>query len=109
MLYEIERELKGDQLTDYLVAGLDNVLALHRKVCSAKTTRNVEELRASTAELARKAEDLGLAAIAESARSIGDALENGNETAAFADVSRLERKITATWQALAQSYPSLGA
>ena len=109
MLYEIENGIAGDALTEYLVEGLDKVLVFHRKVCGAKTTRDAEALRESAAELAKAAEDLGLAAIAENAHAIGEALEKGEENAAFADVPRLERKITATWQALAQSYPSLGA
>lgn len=109
MLYEIENGMAGDALTEYLVEGLDKVLVFHRKVCCAKTTRNAEALRESAAELARAAEDLGLAAIAENAHAIGEALDKGEEKVAFADVPRLERKITATWQALAQSYPNLGA
>ncbi|MGX1197504.1 sensor histidine kinase [Parvibaculum sp. MBR-TMA-1.3b-4.2] len=109
MLYEIENGMAGDALTEYLVEGLEKVLVFHRNVCGAKTTRNAEALRESAAELARAAENLGLAAIAENAHAIGEALDKGEEKAAFANVPRLERQITATWHALAQSYPSLGA
>ena len=109
MLYDIENRMPGDELTDYLVAGLEKVLTLHRKVCNAGTMRDTEALRESVSELVEAAEDLGLAAIAERAKGIWTSLETGDEAAAFADVPQLERKITATWQALAQSYPSLGA
>ena len=55
------------------------------------------------------AADIGLTAVALVASDIDMSLAQGEADAAMHSVSRLQQKITATWRALANAYPSLAA
>lgn len=66
-------------------------------------------LRRHARELKEAAADIGLTAVAGVADDIETALSQGEAEAALGAVPRLQQKITATWRALAKSYPNLAA
>jgi signal transduction histidine kinase len=106
-LYEMERELGAERVTDHMVEVLTRIVELHRKIETAETARDAKALRENARRLREAADDIGLAAIADVAQDIGNAVDLGREDTALHDVSRLQQKITATWSALAKSFPSL--
>lgn len=108
-LYELEQRIGGQNITDHLVAGLERVLAIHREIEKARTLRDGEALAARARELRLAAGDIGLTAVALIASDIDAALGQGEADAAMHSVPRLQKKITATWRALAKAYPSLAA
>ena len=107
-LYEIEREVGPQRITDHLLSGLERVLTLHRAVERARTDRNEVALAEGARALRSAAGTIGLAAISHAAGDIEHALDHGETDAAMRDVQRLQQKITATWRELAKAYPSLG-
>ena len=107
-LYEIEREVGPQRITDHLLSGLERVLTLHRAVERARTDRNEVALAEGARALRSAAGTIGLAAISHAAGDIETALDHGETDAAMRDVQRLQQKITATWRELAKAYPSLG-
>ncbi len=108
-LYALELRMGGQHITDYLVAGLERVLEIHREVERAKTLRDGGALRRHAHDLKTAASEIGLTAVAEVADDIETALTQGEADAALGAVPRLQQKITATWRALAKSYPNLAA
>lgn len=107
-LYDIEREVGPQRITDHLLSGLERVLTLHRAVERARTERNEAALAEGAHALRAAAGNIGLAAISHVAGDIETALDYGEIDAAMRDVQRLQQKITATWRELAKAYPSLG-
>ncbi|MBX3490204.1 MAG: hypothetical protein KF769_03010 [Parvibaculum sp.] len=107
-LYDIEREVGPQRITDHLLSGLERVLTLHRAVERARTERNEAALAEGAHALRAAAGNIGLAAISHVAGDIETALNYGEIDAAMRDVQRLQQKITATWRELAKAYPSLG-
>ncbi|MBX3492455.1 MAG: hypothetical protein KF899_05810 [Parvibaculum sp.] len=107
-LYDIEREVGPQRITDHLLSGLERVLTLHRAVERARTERNEVALAEGAHALRAAAGNIGLAAISHVAGDIETALNYGEIDAAMRDVQRLQQKITATWRELAKAYPSLG-
>ncbi len=108
-LYELEQRLGGEHITNHLVAGLERVLAIHRKIEKARVLRDGEALSEQARELRLAAADIGLTAVALVAGDIDAALAQGEAEAALHSVPRLQQKITGTWRALAKAYPSLAA
>lgn len=108
-LYELERRIGGDHITDYLISGLERVLALHREIEKARTLRDGAALSEGARALKLAASEIGLTAISLVASDIEGALGQGEPDAAMGAVPRLQQKITATWRALAKAYPSLAA
>lgn len=108
-LYALEIKLGGQHITDYLVAGLERVLEIHREIEHARTMRDGAALARHAGELKAAASDIGLTAVALVAADIATAASRGEADAALGAVPRLQRKITATWRALAKAYPSLAA
>lgn len=89
------------------MAGLERVLALHRRIEKARITRDEDALAEGARALQAAARDIGLSAISQVAGDIEIALDQGETDAALREVPRLQQKITATWRELAQAYPSL--
>ena len=108
-LYALEIKLGGQHITDYLVAGLERVLEIHREIERARTMRDSGALAQHAGELKAAASDIGLTAVALVAEDIATAASHGEADAALGAVPRLQQKITATWRALAKAYPSLAA
>lgn len=108
-LYELEQRIGGQHITDYLVAGLERVLEIHREIEKARTLRDGDKLAKHARELRVAAADIGLTALSLVAGDIDMALTQGEADAAMSSVPRLQQKITATWRALAKAYPSLAA
>ena len=108
-LYALELKLGGQHITDYLVAGLERVLEIHREIEHARTMRDGGALAKHAGELKAAASDIGLTAVALVAADIATAASHGEADAALGAVPRLQQKITATWRALAKAYPSLAA
>lgn len=108
-LYELEQRLGGSNITDHLVAGLERVLDIHRRIEKARVLRDGEALSTHARALKTAAADIGLTAVALVASDIDTALAQGEPEAAMHSVPRLQQKITATWRALAKAYPSLAA
>ncbi|MDR3498860.1 MAG: ATP-binding protein [Parvibaculum sp.] len=106
-LYELERELGAERITDHMVAALARVLDLQAKIEAARSQRDTVALGYNAEALQREAAEIGLIAVSEVAREIGDAVERGREDNAIHDVPRLQQKISATWRALSRSFPSL--
>lgn len=106
-LYEIEREIGSQRITDHLVAGLERVLTVHRRIENARTTRDEAALAEGARAMQAAADDIGLSAISHVASDIEMALDHGEAEAAMRDVPRLQQKITATWRELAKAYPGL--
>jgi hypothetical protein len=90
-----------------MVETLTRILELYRKIETAESGRDAAALRASAEHLQKAAAEIGLAAIADVAREISQAVEFGREQTAMHDVARLQQKITATWGALSKSFPNL--
>ncbi len=108
-LYELEQRIGGQHITDYLVAGLERVLDIHREIEKARVLRDGEKLGKHARELRVAAADIGLTAVSLVAGDIDTALGQGEADAAMSSVPRLQQKITATWRALAKAYPGLAA
>lgn len=108
-LYALELRIGGQHITDHLVAGLERVLEIHREIERARTMRDGGALRRHAHDLKEAAADIGLTAVASVADDIETALSQGEAEAALGAVPRLQQKITATWRALAKSYPNLAA
>lgn len=108
-LYALELRIGGQHITNHLVAGLERVLEIHREIERARTMRDGGALRRHARELKEAAADIGLTAVAGVADDIETALSQGEAEAALGAVPRLQQKITATWRALAKSYPNLAA
>lgn len=108
-LYELERRIGGEHITDYLVAGLERVLALHREIEKARTMRDGEALAKGARNLKAAAAEIGLSAVSLVASNIDGAISQGEADAAMREVPRLQQKITATWRELAKAYPSLAS
>lgn len=108
-LFELEREVGSDRITNRLVGGLEKVLELHRKVEKARVQRNGEMLAEHIGALQKAATDIGLCAIARVAAEIDQAILQGDSEIALKDVPRIQQKITASWRELAKAYPGLGA
>lgn len=108
-LYELEQRIGGQHITDYLVAGLERVIDIHREIEKARTLRDGEKLAKYARDLRLAAADIGLTAVSLVASDIDAALGQGEAEAAMSSVPRLQQKITATWRALAKAYPSLAA
>jgi signal transduction histidine kinase len=106
-LYELERELGAERITDHMVAALTRVLDLQAKIEAARNQRDTVALGYNAEALQRAAAEIGLVAVSEIARDISLAVDRGREENAIHDVPRLQQKITATWRALARSFPSL--
>ena len=106
-LYDFERELGPERIADHLVAGLERVLALHRRIEKASNTRDQQAMTEGARALQSAAHDIGLPAISHLARDIESALDRGTADAALRDVPRLQQKITATWRELAKAYPGV--
>lgn len=107
-LYEIERALGVDAMRDHLVAALENILGLLRRIEAARDQRDLAALTGHAEALKSAASDLGLLAVSRAAREISQAIHDGQEEGALHGVPRLQQKISATWRALAQTFPSLG-
>jgi signal transduction histidine kinase len=106
-LYELERELGAERTTDHMVETLTRILELYRKIEDAGSGHDTVSLRDSVELLQKAAGDIGLVAIADVAHDIGHAVDLGRGETALHDVPRLQQKITATWSALAKSFPNL--
>lgn len=106
-LYELERELGTERITDHMVAALTRVLDLQAKIEAARTQHDTVALGYNAEALQKAAAEIGLVAVSEIARDIGRAVDHGREDNAIHDVPRLQQKVTATWRALALSFPSL--
>ncbi|HEX7777398.1 MAG TPA: ATP-binding protein [Parvibaculum sp.] len=106
-LYELERELGAEQITDHMVSGLTRVLDLQAKIEAARAQRDMVALGYNAEALQRAAAEIGLVAVSEIARDIGQAVDHGREDNAIHNVPRLQQKITAAWRALARSFPGL--
>lgn len=107
-LFEMERKMGSNRITNHLVSGLELVLALHRKVDNARIGRDEAALALYITELEKAASAMGLSAIAQVAREIDRAILQGETDVALKDVPRIQQKITASWRELAKAYPSLG-
>ncbi|MBI1261958.1 MAG: hypothetical protein GC184_09550 [Rhizobiales bacterium] len=107
-LFEMEREMGSDSITNHLVSGLELVLALHRKVEKARIQRDELALGLYITELEKAASAIGMTGIAQVAHEIDRAILAGEADAALKDVPRIQQKITASWRELAKAYPSLG-
>lgn len=108
-LFALEREIGSDKITNRLVAGLEKVLDLHRKVENARLQRNGSMLAEHIGSLQKAAAEIGLCAIARVAGEIDNAILQGETEVALKDVPRIQQKITASWRELAKAYPGLGA
>jgi len=108
-LYEIEREIGPQHITDHLLSKLERVLTLHRAVERARAGGDEAALAEGARALQAAADRVGLSAISHVAGDIATALDHGEPAVAMRDVPRLQQKITATWRELAKAYPSLGA
>lgn len=108
-LFELEREIGSDKITNRLVAGLEKVLDLHRKVDKARLQRDGNMLAEHIGALQKAAAEIGLCAIAQVAGEIDNAILQGETDVALKDVPRIQQKITASWRELAKAYPGLGA
>ena len=108
-LYALELKMGGQHITDYLVAGLERELEIHREIERARTMRDAGALARHAGDLKAAASDIGLTAVALVAEDIATAASHGEADAAIGAVPRLQQKITATWRALAKAYPSLAA
>ena len=106
-LYELERELGPERTTDHMVETLTRILELYRKIELAEARHDTAALRDRAADLQEAAGAIGLVAIANLAQEIGQSVDLGREETALHDVPRLQQKITATWSALARSFPNL--
>lgn len=107
-LYELEREFGPDQSTDRMVATLDRILDLQRKMEAARDARDSAALADHVEAIQKEAEESGMPAISIVAREIGQALDRGQPDSALHDVPKLQQKIAATWRALSQAFPKLG-
>jgi signal transduction histidine kinase len=108
-LYEIEREIGPQRITDHLLSGLERVLTLHRAVERARIGHDEVALAEGARALQAAADSIGLSAISHVAGDIEIALGHGEADAAMRNVPRLQQKITATWRELAKAYPSLAS
>lgn len=106
-LYELERELGPQGITDRMVGALDRILGLQRKIEAARRDRDARLLAQCILALQTIATDIGLVAVSGVAGDIGRALEGGHADLALNDVPRLQQKISATWRALAEAFPRL--
>ncbi|KAB7741259.1 hypothetical protein F2P47_05820 [Parvibaculum sedimenti] len=108
-LYELERELGLEGATDRMVSALDRILDLQREVEAARSSRDADALAAHVLAIRREAGESGLPAIAGLAQEMARALDAGRPEGTMPDGQRLQRKIAATRQALAQAFPRLGS
>lgn len=106
-LYELERALGPQGITDRMVAALDRILDLQRKIEAARRDGDIRLLAECVSALQTVATEIGLVAMSGVAGDIGRALEEGHADRALHDVPRLQQKISATWRALAEAFPRL--
>lgn len=104
-LYEMERELGAVQMTDRIIEALTLILKLYRQIEAMGEARDATVLRQNTRVLRQAADEIGFLAIADVAREISRAIDQGRVETARHDVPRLQQKITATLSALARSFP----
>lgn len=107
-LYELERKLGTEGITDHIVKALDAILSLHNFIQSAAANRDPHLLKAGSDELRRAASDIGLPALSTLAAAIVDAVDQERSEDAIQSVPKLQQKITATWRALGKAFPALG-
>ena len=107
-LYELERELGPEKITDHMVAALDRILDLQREMEEARSRRNAAALAAHFEAIGREAGESGLPALADLAQEMAQALDRRLPEDSLPDVQRLQHKITATRHALALAFPGLG-
>ncbi|MEN6542508.1 HAMP domain-containing sensor histidine kinase [Parvibaculum sp.] len=108
-LYELERELGHEKITDRMVAALDRILDLQREMEAARSCRNADALAAHFAAIQKEAGESGLPAIAGLAQEMAQAIGRGLHENGLPDVQRLQHKIAATRHALALAFPRLGS
>jgi HPt (histidine-containing phosphotransfer) domain-containing protein len=108
-LYELERELGPEKITDRMVAALDRILDLQREMEAARSGRNADALAAHFAAIQKEAGESGLPAIAGLAQEMAQAIGRGLPENGLPDVQRLQHKIAATRHALGLAFPRLGS
>lgn len=104
-LYEMEREIGAVAMTDRIIEALTHILRLYRQIEAMEDARDAGALRQNARLLQQAADEIGFLAIADVAREIGRAIDQGRAETARHDVPRLQQKITATLSALARSFP----
>lgn len=107
-LYELERELGPDGITDHMVQALEHIINLQHLIEAARRDRNKELLAETAGALEKKATEIGMIAVSGVANEIGRALDHGQTDRALHDVPRLQQKISATRRALEKAFPRLG-
>lgn len=108
-LYELERELGPERITDRMVGALDRILDLQREMEGARSSRNADALAAHVLAIQKEAGACGLPAIADLAQEMTLSLDAGLPESGLPDVQRLQQKIAATRHALAIAFPKLGS
>ncbi len=102
-LYEMERALGSDDAVDRIVNALTQILALHAGIEAAFGDSDAARFRQAAHKLQNVADEIGLLAVAEAARS----LQKGDAKVQQDNLVDLQRHISEALGQLARAYPNL--
>ena len=102
-LYEMERAMGPDRITDRIVDALTQTMSLLEGIESAQTQNDSDDLREKARKLQEIANEIGLLAIAEAASSLG------RSSAALLndEIAHLQDQVFATRDQLVNAYPGI--
>lgn len=107
LLDDLRQEVGPDAIISHLVASLGRILEINRAVEAARRDGNGATLGNAARELKETAEEIGLTGLTTIAEQIAWSVEHGQVDDALKSVPHLQAKMTASWHALQDLYPTL--